>query len=105
MGSVKASHNGRQVSTKTVLAKTPEMISIPIIPLDDLESIATGFRQESITCEDGAVLAHGGWGSPFAVSLEWKGRKATISAQALLAAWVRTFNSADADAIEKANIG
>ena len=105
MGSVKASHGGKQASTASVLAKQRTMISVPFIELEGIESLVTGFRQESISCEDGSVGTHGGFGSPFAVTMNWKGKHVTISSIDLLAAWVRTFSPEDADAIEKATVG
>lgn len=102
MTTVKASTGGRSASYATVMAKPAVMLPLPVRELDGLEAIVTGFRALVMSCADGSVATHGGFGSFFAVTLEWKGRHMTIHAQELLATWVRTFSPEDADEIMRA---
>jgi hypothetical protein len=104
MATVGAQEGGRSVNADDVLKKERLKIEVPMIELDDLETIVTGFRASAMSCEHGGVATHGGMGSLFAVTMSWKGRHATITSQELLAAWVRTFNADDAEGILNATI-
>lgn len=101
---MEAATGNRSVSSSDVLARPRETLAVPFIPLDQLESLVTGFRMSVIDCEAGGVASHGGCGSPFAVTLSWKGRHATITGQDLLAAWVGTFSPEDAAKIKAATV-
>ena len=87
---------------KSLMDRPPEMIPLPIRNITLTEAITTGFRADVIRCRDGDVATHGGMGSVFAVTMQWKGRHATIHAVELLAAWVETFSPEDAKAIREA---
>lgn len=84
---------------ESLMDRPPEMIPLPLRNISGIEAITTGFRACSIECEHGDVTTHGGFGSPFAVTMKWKGRYATIHSVELLAAWVETFSPEDAKAI------
>lgn len=104
MTTVTASSKNRSASRSTIMKKKPLMVPVPIRNLDDLEILATGFKMHVLSCDEGDVSTHGGMGSQFAVSMNWKGKHCTIDAIELLAAWVRTWDEAEADAILKATI-
>jgi hypothetical protein len=104
MASVSAQTGGRRVTAADLLKKERLKIEVPMIEVDTLESICTGFRMDAMSCEHGGIQTHGGCGSIFVVSMNWKGKHVTVTSQEMLAAWVRTFNADDAENILNADL-
>ena len=93
-----ASHDGKTASTESVNAKKPtRRMSVPVIELDPLETIALGFRQDmfDITDQSGKTLGQMSTGSGYgtdAIILRWGDRHALIRGRDLFRIWVRRFD-------------
>ena len=94
----------RAVSAADIMRRPAELLPLPLRNISQMEAICTGFRMSVLSCDEGGVSTHGGCGSRFAVTLNWKGRYATIDAIELLSAWVATWDAKEAEAIRQASV-
>lgn len=95
---MKVQSGKRSASSSSVVAKEPAALRIPIREIDDIESLALGFRQEMLEMGDGMgdVSTGAGLGTDFII-LKWGDRQAVVRGSELLRAWVETFAPEDAE--------
>lgn len=95
-----ASASGKSVTSEDVERKKPFELAIPVREIDNMESLALGFRQNMLEVgsgkESGGVDCGAGCGTDYII-LEWKGRKALVRGTELFKAWVKTFDSEAAE--------
>lgn len=96
-----ASSGGKSASTTSIKRKPVSGdLAVPFRVVEDIETIALGFRMEMFSLGDndknGGVATGAGCGTDFII-LSWRDKTIVIRGLELLKAWVETFAPADAE--------